>query len=236
MRMDFARRQLEKTGWKYGCGLGKHENGAAQPVKATIKMDTRGLGFDPGKEFSHDWWTMAFNKTAEKLSVTNTDSRSSVQVSQGRECSSGKSGPKGGDLETYRGFVKESVVPVDSPIKNVVTTEMVSDDELFLACGGRTAHRAARHGLKLSGKLKRLAKQEHKSSSIKNGKLLVVECKAKKHCQRIDGVAQKECSPSLNVDVYQSVGSNDGVCVCKHKKPKRRFQRVSVVLQKECSL
>lgn len=96
--------------------------------------------------------------------------------------------------------------------------------------------RAARHGLKLSGKLKRLAKQEHKSSSIKNGKLLVVECKAKKHCQRIDGVAQKECSPSLDVDVYQSVGSNDGVCVCKHKKPKRRFQRVSVVLQKECSL
>ena len=36
----------------------------------------------------------------------------------------------------------------------------LDDDDLFAACGGRTAHRAAKYGLKLGGKLARLEKQE----------------------------------------------------------------------------
>ncbi|KAK7603849.1 hypothetical protein V9T40_003848 [Parthenolecanium corni] len=36
----------------------------------------------------------------------------------------------------------------------------LTDEELFAACGGRTAHKAARHGLKLNGKLERIRKQE----------------------------------------------------------------------------
>ncbi|XP_050298862.1 G patch domain-containing protein 4 isoform X2 [Anthonomus grandis grandis] len=36
----------------------------------------------------------------------------------------------------------------------------LTDDDLFAACGGRTAHKGARHGLKLSGKLSRIEKQE----------------------------------------------------------------------------
>lgn len=37
---------------------------------------------------------------------------------------------------------------------------MLSDADLFKACGGRTAHKGARHGLNLSGKLQRVAEQE----------------------------------------------------------------------------
>lgn len=39
-------------------------------------------------------------------------------------------------------------------------TRTLTDEELFKACGGRTAHKGARHGLKQSGKLARLAEQD----------------------------------------------------------------------------
>ncbi|XP_070536832.1 G patch domain-containing protein 4-like [Ptychodera flava] len=35
-----------------------------------------------------------------------------------------------------------------------------TDEQLFKACGGLTAHKAARHGHKLSGKLQRIEQQE----------------------------------------------------------------------------
>ena len=44
--------------------------------------------------------------------------------------------------------------------EHVVSLAGLSDAELFQACGGRTAHKGARHGLKLNGKLARLAEQE----------------------------------------------------------------------------
>lgn len=37
---------------------------------------------------------------------------------------------------------------------------VLSDEDLFKACGGRTAHKGARHGLNLTGKLQRIAEQE----------------------------------------------------------------------------
>ena len=49
-----------------------------------------------------------------------------------------------------------------SPVteKNAKTFAGLSDDALFKACGGRTAHRAAKFGLGLGGKLARLEAQE----------------------------------------------------------------------------
>lgn len=38
--------------------------------------------------------------------------------------------------------------------------QQLSDEQLLKACGGRTAHKAARHGHKLSGKLARLQQQD----------------------------------------------------------------------------
>ena len=46
---------------------------------------------------------------------------------------------------------------VDIEIKPLT---VLSDEDLFKACGGRTAHKGARHGLNLSGKLQRIAEQE----------------------------------------------------------------------------
>ena len=47
----------------------------------------------------------------------------------------------------------------------------MSDDALFKACGGRTAHRAAKFGLGLGGKLARPEAQEAKMRASMNVKI-----------------------------------------------------------------
>lgn len=47
-----------------------------------------------------------------------------------------------------------------STFQEPAKTRILTDEELFNACGGRTAHKGARHGLNLSGKLSRIAEQE----------------------------------------------------------------------------
>uniref|UniRef100_A0A131Z1C0 Telomerase elongation inhibitor/rna maturation protein pinx1 n=1 Tax=Rhipicephalus appendiculatus TaxID=34631 RepID=A0A131Z1C0_RHIAP len=49
---------------------------------------------------------------------------------------------------------------VQEPDTDVELPENVLDEEIFKACGGLTAHKAARHGHKMSGKLKRVQEQE----------------------------------------------------------------------------
>lgn len=48
---------------------------------------------------------------------------------------------------------------------------VLSDEDLFRACGGRTAHKGARHGLNLRGKLERIAEQERILLEKMKGKL-----------------------------------------------------------------
>lgn len=45
-------------------------------------------------------------------------------------------------------------------LEQKITHTQMTDEELFQACGGRTAHKGARHGLNLNGKLARIAEQE----------------------------------------------------------------------------
>ena len=59
-----------------------------------------------------------------------------------------------------------------SPVteKNAKTFAGLSDDALFKACGGRTAHRAAKFGLGLGGKLARLEAQEKLAKAKREAK------------------------------------------------------------------
>ena len=43
---DFARRQMEKMGWKEGQGLGKKEDGIVTHVKIEKKADDGGVGIE----------------------------------------------------------------------------------------------------------------------------------------------------------------------------------------------
>ncbi len=52
-----------------GDGLGAQCQGRSDPVKASLKFDTRGLGSDLAKEFTDQWWDVAFNKAAGRITV-----------------------------------------------------------------------------------------------------------------------------------------------------------------------
>ncbi|XP_023015962.2 uncharacterized protein [Leptinotarsa decemlineata] len=172
--MDFARKQLEKYGWSEGKGLGKNENGISAALKPKLKFDNSGVGHDAGRQFTNNWWEKLYNNAAENIDV-EVDGKNEVKMKIKSEDSveistksySVKELKKNKNLE-YGSFLKTAKLKgnteeqYDTPkiYKNTTEFKPLTDDELFAACGGRTAHKGARHGLKLGGKLSRIEKQE----------------------------------------------------------------------------
>ncbi|XP_048584528.1 G patch domain-containing protein 4 isoform X3 [Nematostella vectensis] len=173
--LGFARKLLEKHGWEEGKGLGKEEGGITKAIKVGVKNDTRGVGFDLGEQFTFHWWDHVFNKTAKSIVVK--ESEDGVEVAKEGSSSepiSNKRPSKDSQKALFYGrFVKAS----DSAPKEKGASDSGSDleadkdysnlhseDKVFMACGGRTAHKAARHGFRLSGKLQRI--QEHEKVAL----------------------------------------------------------------------
>ncbi|XP_017879470.1 G patch domain-containing protein 4 [Ceratina calcarata] len=170
---DFARAQLMKYGWSEGKGLGKHESGIAQALKPKLKFDTTGVGHK--NDDYNNWWESAFNKAANNITVKSQTNGVFISVSKGDKT---ENVPENKFEETkskssihYGNFLKSSVLLNGSLVedhtsrhktedKEDVIYTPLTDEELFKICGGRTAHKGARHGLTLNGKLKRIAKQE----------------------------------------------------------------------------
>ena len=43
------------------------------PIKPQLKFDTTGVGHDPAKEFTNNWWDRAFNKAAQGIKVNQSE-------------------------------------------------------------------------------------------------------------------------------------------------------------------
>merc|ERR1712173_135436 len=71
-KQSFAERFLEKTGWREGKGLGKNEQGIVDPIKASLKFDSTGIGHDIAKEFTNHWWDLAFKKASSSLQIEHS--------------------------------------------------------------------------------------------------------------------------------------------------------------------
>ncbi|XP_076438922.1 uncharacterized protein LOC143277867 [Babylonia areolata] len=171
---SFARKQLEKHGWTAGSGLGSSQQGISQAIRVKIKHDTTGVGHDPVKEFSHHWWDHAFNKAAASLVVESGEDGVVVKKKKTTQKERSESAKKA----LYGNFIKSSLLDNgtetrvereggdpdtsddDDETKLKAQTLMMPDEELLQKCGGRTAHKGARHGLKLNGKLARIQEQE----------------------------------------------------------------------------
>ncbi|XP_072020973.1 uncharacterized protein [Amphiura filiformis] len=188
---EFAKKQLEKHGWKQGKGLGKSESGIAAPIKVKIKHDTAGVGHDLGEQFTYHWWDHVFNKAANNIEIEND--QDGVRVKQkgdnAKIISNKKQHTKPSNKPLlYGNFVKSATLvhdveqqedkvtaasddDDDSDGETDDTKDQINRDEQFYrACGGRTAHKGARHGLKSSGKLRRIQAQESlHSHSTKTG-------------------------------------------------------------------
>nr|CAH7720422.1 unnamed protein product [Callosobruchus chinensis] len=175
--MEFARKQLEKYGWSEGKGLGRHEDGISTALKPKLKFDNAGLGHNIGDEYKNNWWEKVFNSAAANLDVdvSKDEIKMKLKSKEPIEIST-----KGDSLKQkkkhgmeYGLFLKvsrlshngeEHYTPIvddsEPSCSSKVNALPLTDEQLFAACGGRTAHKGARHGLKLSGKLSRLEKQE----------------------------------------------------------------------------
>ncbi|KAG0424869.1 hypothetical protein HPB47_027936, partial [Ixodes persulcatus] len=143
---EFARGLLEKYGWSEGKGLGKDETGIAHALRPRLKFDTAGVGHKI--DLTSQWWSQSFNEAAKSLTVHVSEE--SVRVEQKKQK---KKSPL--PKKTYNGFIKAGTQTGNGPL--------VADEEEENWGEGTedsAIERAARHGLKMSGKLKRLEEQE----------------------------------------------------------------------------
>uniref|UniRef100_U5EPR8 G patch domain-containing protein 4 n=1 Tax=Corethrella appendiculata TaxID=1370023 RepID=U5EPR8_9DIPT len=181
--MNFAKNLLEKYGWKEGESLGKTPTGGiTKPVKASLKFNNFGLGHDSSKDIKNNWWDRVFNEAASNINIENTGDgkANSIAIKQkGSEAveitnKSYSVNKLKSSNQSYGNFLKSSIllenIGKEEEIVNHTRTEdiefkdnrvKISDSELLEACGGRTAHKAARHGMNLSGKLARIEAQDN---------------------------------------------------------------------------
>ncbi|XP_068208804.1 G patch domain-containing protein 4-like [Palaemon carinicauda] len=155
---NFGKSMLEKYGWAEGKGLGREEDGIAKAIKVNGNFSGIGLGHDVGKEFKNQWWDHVYNKTASNIMVAQSED-GSVKVERKGVQNTKKVIPfASAKSSQYSSFVKAGVE------ENIEEEEdmslKLSYDELFKICGGKTAHKGARHGLTMSAKLARVKQQE----------------------------------------------------------------------------
>ncbi|KAH8308317.1 hypothetical protein KR059_010523 [Drosophila kikkawai] len=201
--MDFAKKILSKYGWKEGEGLGKNNTGIAAPLKASLKFDNAGLGVDRAQEFNDHWWERCFNEAASnvdvqvqqngKITTGRKEGEDAVEIStkafSARKLKKAKEQHASDGKSTYDNFLQTALLTqgggeVENTerirVEDIAVTKVsvLTDEELFKACGGRTAHKGARHGLKLSGKIARLEQQERELLEKMQSKLKAAEDQA----------------------------------------------------------
>ncbi|KAH8294018.1 hypothetical protein KR054_007473 [Drosophila jambulina] len=207
--MDFAKKILSKYGWKEGEGLGKHNTGIAAPLKASLKFDNAGLGVDRAQEFNDHWWERCFNEAASnvdvqvqqngKITTGRKEGEDAVEIStkafSARKLKKAKEQHASDGKSTYDNFLQTALLTQGGgEVENterirvediaVSKVSVLTDEELFKACGGRTTHKGARHGLKLSGKIARLEQQERELLEKMQSKLKAAEEQASDQKQK----------------------------------------------------
>uniref|UniRef100_A0A8B9N6D9 G patch domain-containing protein 4 n=1 Tax=Accipiter nisus TaxID=211598 RepID=A0A8B9N6D9_9AVES len=176
--MRFAESQLRRHGWRRGQGLGKREDGIAEAIRVKVKCGTAGVGHDAAEPFSFHWWDHVFNRAAANIAVEagqdgislKTLSEQGVRISNKKPRKASSTGSM-----LYGHFVKSATLTAcgeestklpsgsessDEEKLDLSSARRLTDEELMRACGGRTAHKGARHGLTMSAKLARLEEQE----------------------------------------------------------------------------
>uniref|UniRef100_A0A3Q3EY00 G patch domain-containing protein 4 n=1 Tax=Labrus bergylta TaxID=56723 RepID=A0A3Q3EY00_9LABR len=188
--LKFAEQQLLRHGWEHGKGLGRAENGISEAIKVKVKCDKGGVGHKEGEQFTFHWWDHVFNKASSSLQVESDQSgiklKKTVEEDEEEGMISNKM-PRKASLakaKLYGCFVKSATLlsgqeQPEPKASNSDDSSSSSDDEedeqkmdlsstfnkltdadLMKACGGRTAHKGARHGMTMSAKLLRLEQQE----------------------------------------------------------------------------
>ncbi|XP_010562487.1 PREDICTED: G patch domain-containing protein 4 [Haliaeetus leucocephalus] len=252
--MRFAESQLRRHGWRRGQGLGKREDGIAEAIRVKVKCGTAGVGHDAAEPFSFHWWDHVFNKAAANIAVEagqdgislKTLSEQGVRISNKKPRKASSAGSM-----LYGRFVKSATLTArgeestklpsgsessEEEKLDLSSARRLTDEELMRACGGRTAHKGARHGLTMSAKLARLEEQEqaflttyqHKErqheppeSSHPAERLEKQEKKKKKRKQTRDG-ADPEVVQGQEPSREEEAAGQEGKVVKRKKKKKNQ--------------
>ncbi|KAA0703363.1 G patch domain-containing protein 4 [Triplophysa tibetana] len=232
--LKFAEQLLLRHGWEKGKGLGRRENGISEAIKVQIKRDKGGMGHKEGEQFTFHWWDHVFNKASSSLVVETGQDGVMVKAENdsGNVLISNKK-PRKAQLAKsmlYGSFVKSATLlsgqkhtektsdsddcsssnSEDEDQKlDLSSTTKLSDADLMKACGGRTAHKGARHGLTMSAKLARLQQQEQEFMN-KYGKKnqTAATCTSSQVCKNVTSLNHED-----NPDVTEKT---------KRKKAKRK--------------
>ncbi|KAF7708549.1 G patch domain-containing protein 4 [Silurus meridionalis] len=180
--LKFAEQQLLRHGWEQGKGLGRAENGIAEAIRVKVKCGKGGVGHKESEQFTFHWWDHVFNKASSSLAVESDQNGVTVnKVEEDEEGMISNKKPRKAMMNKsmlYGSFVKSATLfsgqeqpeekssasedssSEDEEKLDLSSAKNLSDIELMKACGGRTAHKGARHGLTMSAKLARLEQQE----------------------------------------------------------------------------
>ena len=233
--MEFAREHLKQLGWQEGGGLGREQHGITEALKPKLKFDNCGIGHDPAKEFTHTWWSEAYNSAASNLTVT--EASDGVQLAGKPKKKKKKKKEKKALKSTYSNFVTGGMLMGDritgdrgsdgeAAAEEETGTEdstasRLSDEQLLEACGGRTAHKGARHGHKMDGKLARIMAQEAVIlAKLQSGKGEEAVTKKKKKKRKHE---QVEDSQSADAECKMNSAETNGLKIEKKKKKKRKL-------------
>jgi len=171
---DFAWALMQQQGWKQGDGLGARKQGMKDAIKPKLKFDHSGMGHNRKEEFEFHWWDHVFNSAAKGISVDESKGEVTVEFKTDKSEVSTKKLRRKMQKEIrsklYSHFVKAATLKggdlVEEKHAECLVEEVkdmsrtLSDDELVKACGGRTAHKGARHGQRMTAKLQRVADAE----------------------------------------------------------------------------
>ncbi|XP_072534858.1 G patch domain-containing protein 4 [Salminus brasiliensis] len=232
---SFAEQQLLRHGWEQGKGLGKNENGISEAIKVKVKCDKGGVGHKQSEQFTFHWWDHVFNKASSCLDVESGQDGVVVKKREGEEeegMISNKKPRKAmfNKSNLYGCFVKSATLlsgkeqperrlsssedssssdDDDDDKLDLSSTTKLSDDALMKACGGRTAHKGARHGLTMSAKLARLEQQE-------------LEFMAKYGKKEQTAKTASQCEDTFYSSVAKSELDQETAVNTKHKKTKKK--------------
>ncbi|XP_076242377.1 uncharacterized protein LOC143184207 [Calliopsis andreniformis] len=243
---DFAKAQLMKYGWTEGKGLGKNETGITEAIRPKLKFDKAGIDH---KDTDHkEWWETAFNNAVNNIVIESQSHGVSISVSKKESSEDNLKEKKSKYMSSYTNFLKTSTLihgniiqekssdlPEVDKIQSDVTYVPLTDEELFKVCGGRTAHKGARHGLTLQGKLKRIAQQEE--DLLNTTAYTSVSDKLKKYNEVQDSCKIDDNENVLPVALSSEEESNaPKLSKSKRKKHKRRINDLTHQLNILCNV